>query len=59
MTEKQPDQIARMDAALDKIHDIAVKAASVDNIPREVEAALDKIISLARYKSDVLGRAGQ
>jgi hypothetical protein len=38
---------------LDMIHDIAAKAAGEEDIPAPVETALDKIIALARYKSNV------
>lgn len=44
----------QMSQVLDIIHDIAVKAASVDGIPLEVDEALDKIVSLSRYKINVI-----
>lgn len=45
----------QLNQALDLISEIAEKAAAIDGIPSEVDQALDKIISLARYKSNVIG----
>ncbi len=42
-----------MSGALDRIHDIAVKLLSYD-VPREVEEGLHAIVSVARYRFDVL-----
>nr|WP_113474470.1 hypothetical protein [Brucella intermedia] len=47
--------LEQMYQALDLISEIAEKAATVEGIPLEVDQALDKIISLARYKSNVIG----
>lgn len=52
MSIEQPS-VEQLDEVLDLIHDIAAKASSEDNIPPIVEAALDKIIALARYKINV------
>jgi hypothetical protein len=45
----------QLNEALDRIHDIASKAALVEGMPAEVEKALDEIIALSRYKFDVVG----
>lgn len=42
-----------MNTALDKIHDLAVEASAIEGTPAKVDAALDEIIALARYKFDV------
>jgi len=52
MSIEQPT-IEQLDEVLDLIHDIAARAASEENIPPVVDAALDKIIALARYKFNV------
>ncbi len=43
----------QLDSVLDLIHDIAAEAAGEDGIPPKVDSALDRIISLSRYKFDV------
>lgn len=53
MTLEKPT-VEQLDEVLDLIHDIAAKAASEDGIPSKVDEALDKIISLSRYKFNVL-----
>lgn len=45
-----------LNEVLDLIHDIAAKAASADNIPAEVDKALDEIIALSRYKFNVVNK---
>jgi metal-responsive CopG/Arc/MetJ family transcriptional regulator len=49
--EKSIDEKA-MDAALGTIHDVAVKALT--GTKQEMHDALDKIVSVARYRRDVL-----
>jgi hypothetical protein len=45
-----------LEEVLDLIHDIAAKAGSAENIPPEVNSALDKIIALSRYKFNVINK---
>ncbi|WJH38616.1 hypothetical protein N7E02_04265 (plasmid) [Aliirhizobium terrae] len=52
MSIEQPT-VERLNEVLDLIHDIAATASSEDNIPPVVDAALDKIIDLARSKFNV------
>ncbi|MNV08786.1 hypothetical protein D3C71_992580 [compost metagenome] len=52
MSIEQPT-VEQLTEVLDLIHDIAAKASSEDDIPPVVEAALDKITALARYKFNV------
>ncbi|MQY48204.1 hypothetical protein GAO09_19400 [Rhizobiales bacterium RZME27] len=46
-TEEQLNEV------LDIIHDIAARVSSEEDIPREVAVALDEIIALSRYESNV------
>ena len=45
--------VEQLAEVLDLIHDIAAKAAAEENIPPIVDASLDKIIALSRYKFNV------
>ncbi|SFB59494.1 hypothetical protein SAMN03159496_05538 [Rhizobium sp. NFR07] len=45
--------VEQLAEVLDLIHDIAAKAAAEENIPPIVDASLDKIIELSRYKFNV------
>lgn len=51
------DDPKNLNDVLDQIHDLALKAAGVEGIPREVDEALDKIVALARYKFNVVPTA--
>lgn len=53
MSNHSPEALAKV---LDRIHDIALAAKSADK-PQEVRHALDEIVALARYKSEVIPAA--
>ena len=46
--------VDQLNQVLDIIHEIAAKAGAIDGTPLEVEEALDKIVSLSRYKINVI-----
>lgn len=53
MSSQKPN-VDQLNEILDIIHEIATKAGAIDDTPPEVEQALDNIVSLSRYKFNVI-----
>jgi hypothetical protein len=47
---------AEMSAALDAVHEEALKLARRDDLPEAVQDGLNLIISLSRHKTDIRSR---